>query len=72
MNTTMTSKNTVTRAELESAIYATDAKPRMFAGVYGIVNSVQREDGSGRAFNVTMTTYAPMARTATLFVRLAD
>lgn len=40
------------------------------AGVKGIVLSVEREDGSGRAFNVTLRTADGMLRT--VFVRTDD
>jgi hypothetical protein len=45
-----------TRAELFAALAERGCQTVRVAGVVGILDSVQREDGSGRSFNVTLAT----------------
>lgn len=47
----------MTKAQLMAMLFApTPRKPVTVEGVTGHVSAVQREDGSGRSFNVTLDT----------------
>jgi hypothetical protein len=59
----------MTKYTLFSLLAASNAEPVTINGIKGYVSAIQREDGSGRCFNVTLNTSKGKQ---TVFVRTVD
>lgn len=63
--------NIVTIQDLFAALADSQYREFKLKNRVGFVNGVQREDGSGRRFNVTMSLVSPLGKSETFFVSFA-